>query len=757
MLNTDGNLFLDSEIPVIYDFLDIPAPIPTEGSFISGKRESMSKKFLFAIIAAVAADPAFANRVVTSQTYVDNKLAEKVNIAQGTGTNNANVGKTLVVNSQGNLELGTVSADNFVEDSITDGVTNKAPSENAVHDALENKQDTIETEEVTYTDPEDSAVYQLPSLVAYDSTNGVNGDRIGLLDAPIGGGLRFLAYDVDPTNSDYAVYDNYIPTVRAVATALSSLSTLSWSSSLQSPIVNYSTTFSAASDTWPNGKSTSIPRLSILANGLALKQNKIPATGTAPFDQDDGSVLVTTDTAGNVEERFIWTADTYDGASWNPVDNPSITSNAVQRAIPNVGAVYAGLYGKQEKLVANNATTYPNGSLVAYGATSGVPTAKKIVTSLATNGTDIPTDGAVEKAVAHKQNIIKASEWEYRDGTTIPGVVTSSSLEGGVEERMILDKMAAGDKAILYTVNKGYDEDGAAAGITSDIGSKSVSAHDVNNAVPTTEMTIAIAKAAAKVAIPAGTAGDVVTYSGTSGQFGKAEVMSSLDNYDSRVHSNNLVNAGAVVGALNAQNAHTINGAPLSNAASVFYGTSSTDATIKTKEVSIPSITTLSVGTMIIVQPSETSTAAGSSLKLNNFDAYPMRYNNEAITTSTDSIVWSAAYPSIFVFDGTYWRFVARGYDATYTAMTIEDGVAGTSTTSRVMTAYRLKRIIQGTTLAGIDTTATTAVAATDSITTGIGKLQGQVNTKQSKKVCTRWLDNSEHTDANCLLWNLPD
>ncbi len=716
---------------------------------------------LFGAIASILTiDAAMAeSKTVTTQGYVDNKLAEKVNIAQGTGTNNANVGKTLVVNQQGNLELGTVSADNFVENSITDGVTNKAPSENAVHDALENKQDTIETEVVTYTDPEDSTVYQLPSLVAYDSTNGVNGDRIGLLDAPIAGGLRFLAYDVDPTNSDYAVYDNYIPTVRAVATALSDLDTLAWSPSLQSPIVNYSTTFISGGGGWPSGKSTSIPRLSILANGLALKQNKIPATGTAPFDFDDGSILVTTDTAGNVEERFIWTANDYDNASWNSVDNPSITSNAVQRAIPNVGAVYFGLYGKQDKLVANDATTYPNGSLVAYGATSGVPTAKKIVTSLATNGTDIPTDGAVEREVAKRQQMIQASEWEYSNGVTIPGVVTTSSQAGKTEERMILDKMAADEKHILDTVAKGYDEDGASFGITGAIGSRSVSAANVNNAVPTTEMTIAIAKAATKIAIPAGTVGNVVTYSGTDGQFDSAEVMSSLDNYDSRVHSRNLVNAGAVVGALNAQNAHTINGAPLSNAASVFYGTSSTDATIKTKEVSIPSITTLSVGTMIIVQPSETSTAAGSSLKLNNFDAYPMRYNNAAITDSTDSIVWSENYPSIFVFDGTYWRFVARGFDSntTYTAMTIDDGVAGTSTTSRVMTAYRLKRIIQGTTLAGIDTTATTAVAATDTITTGIGKLQGQVNTKQSKKVCTRWLDNSEHTDANCLLWNLPD
>jgi len=105
----------------------------------------MNKKFLFAVIAATVMGNAWADdgRILTTQTYVDNELSGKVDIAQGTGDNNANVGKTLVVNQQGNLELGAPAAANYIEDSITDGVTNKAPSENAVHDALADKQDTI--------------------------------------------------------------------------------------------------------------------------------------------------------------------------------------------------------------------------------------------------------------------------------------------------------------------------------------------------------------------------------------------------------------------------------------------------------------------------------------------------------------------------------------------------------------------------------------------------------------------------------------
>lgn len=118
-----------------------------------------------------------------------------------------------------------------------------------------------------------------------------------------------------------------------------------------------------------------------------------------------------------------------------------------------------------------------------------------------------------------------------------------------------------------------------------------------------------------------------------------------------------------------ADKTNTINGVPLSNTASYFYGVSDTAAATVQKEVSIPSITTLNAGQMIIVQPTITSTVADSTIKLNNFTAYPMRYNNAAITTSTDSVVWNLNYPSIWVFDGTYWVFAGHGLDSntTYT------------------------------------------------------------------------------------------
>lgn len=144
-------------------------------------------------------------------------------------------------------------------------------------------------------------------------------------------------------------------------------------------------------------------------------------------------------------------------------------------------------------------------------------------------------------------------------------------------------------------------------------------------------------------------------------------------------------------------NSNTINGSSLTTSASYWFGTSSTAAATVQKEVSIPSIKVLNAGQIIVVKPTVTSTVANSTLKLNSFDAYPMRYNNAAITTSTDSIVWSASYPSIWLFDGTYWVFLAHGVDTntTYSAMSVSEGTTGTATSARTMRADYLKQIIE--------------------------------------------------------------
>ena len=123
-------------------------------------------------------------------------------------------------------------------------------------------------------------------------------------------------------------------------------------------------------------------------------------------------------------------------------------------------------------------------------------------------------------------------------------------------------------------------------------------------------------------------------------------------------------------------NKPVFNGIALDNTNKKFFGTSSTAASEKIKEVSIPSIETLEAGQIIIVSPVITSSAYTSSvendcyLKLNDFPAYPIRYNNNYLTSSSMAgWVWNQNYPTMWLFDGTYWRFLTHGVDnnTTYT------------------------------------------------------------------------------------------
>ncbi len=118
-----------------------------------------------------------------------------------------------------------------------------------------------------------------------------------------------------------------------------------------------------------------------------------------------------------------------------------------------------------------------------------------------------------------------------------------------------------------------------------------------------------------------------------------------------------------------ADNTNKINGIPLSTVSATIYGVSDSAASDNTKTVSISGITSLEVGTVIMVQPITTSTAGASYLKLNDFTAYPIRYAGAALTTTTDSYAWNSTYPTLFVFDGDYWVFAGHGTDSntTYT------------------------------------------------------------------------------------------
>lgn len=72
-------------------------------------------------VALIAAVPslAFADTTLTSQAYVDMMDATKVNIDQGTGTNNENVGKALIVGNDGIVTLGDAGQTYSASDGVT--------------------------------------------------------------------------------------------------------------------------------------------------------------------------------------------------------------------------------------------------------------------------------------------------------------------------------------------------------------------------------------------------------------------------------------------------------------------------------------------------------------------------------------------------------------------------------------------------------------------------------------------------------------
>lgn len=313
----------------------------------------IKKSFLLGAIVSIITTNAIANQVITSQTYVDNADAQKVNIAQGVGTNNANVGKTLVVNSSGNLVLGTPSAGNYVEDSITDGVTTKAPSENAVHDALADKQDIIPAKAT-------ASEYSSASLVEATGTPGTVGER-KIWDA-------LVDWDNDEEGDDSfvnAVDGNgseeggYIPTVGAVMDAIDVASIrlreeIELSKQSKIPESGY---VKSGNDNYSIGASN-------WTSGMWL-YNNIKGTG----------LVTKTDTRGNVGERKI--IETADVANYG---TGTATQQQVQEiSIPTMGAVMAA--------ISNNTPTLPTGTantVVMYNNSGAIGGSRAIYDGSAT-------------------------------------------------------------------------------------------------------------------------------------------------------------------------------------------------------------------------------------------------------------------------------------------------------------------------------------------------------------------------------------
>lgn len=95
------------------------------------------------------------------------------------------------------------------------------------------------------------------------------------------------------------------------------------------------------------------------------------------------------------------------------------------------------------------------------------------------------------------------------------------------------------------------------------------------------------------------------------------------------------------------------------------YGTCSTDAATAVKTVTLQGNDNweLKVGSIIMVKFTNTNSAANAKLDVNGTGAKSIWYNN-AVYTTASSMAGYAKRCTMYVYDGTYWVFIAHSYDA---------------------------------------------------------------------------------------------
>lgn len=131
-----------------------------------------------------------------------------------------------------------------------------------------------------------------------------------------------------------------------------------------------------------------------------------------------------------------------------------------------------------------------------------------------------------------------------------------------------------------------------------------------------------------------------------------------------------------------------------------YYGTCSTAAATAAKVITVTDGATnfsLRAGITIVVKFTATNTAANPTFNVNSTGAKSVWYNTALITTSSLGYAGTANRPMQFIYDGTQWVFVGWSYDAntTYSAMSTNELIDGTVTTSRVVRADYLKSAIE--------------------------------------------------------------
>jgi len=382
---------------------------------------------------------------------------------------------------------------------------------------VDTKQDIIETGLVDYYSGADDETKKVPALVSYDSTNGLVGNEIGILDW----------YNTDNdgwyslTSSEM---DNFVPTVRAVADVIKRLNWITNDTTYAPAINAYSTTFNGTVGNWPSGDVEKLVNGQFLAKSLALKQNKIE-TGNVAFDEEEdiyvpGLVAYDPQTSalsGNKigildqetiadDEGDLYLYSNGGGGYGSEMDNYVPTVRAVAESLQ---AIRSGLATKQNKLPAKfTSTTNANEMGAKGGQTIELDTAGNIKRRY------ITADGNAPLTLkSGADNVIS-----YVNGTTSPEGFRKSNFGGNISTTTV--NYMQGALVSLRLLRDVYGE---------------LNSKITNNALPT------------------GTTGTVVTYNGTNATTGVQEFTetaisgtATYDDNDQLTNGNNIANVSLV-------------------------------------------------------------------------------------------------------------------------------------------------------------------------------------------------------------------
>ena len=304
---------------------------------------------------------------------------------------------------------------------------------------VDTKQDIIEAGLVSLGD---DWFENLPSVVSFDSTSGLVGNKYGILD--LNGSIDYIDDGWKNYVGDSEV-EYLIPTVGAVGRELqyiwdsmpSSWSALSWvvnddnGANRTNAINAYNTDFGNGTNQW-EGNSYHLINGLFLAKSLALKQNKIAKSGyyyptnttsanPVAYGQNSstngwlhagvkGTGLVTkTATDGVVGERKIF--ETTDVANYHATGLTQIQKDIQDISIPTVGAMMTAIANGANAALPTGTT----GTVVTYNgtnATTGVQeftetaisgTATYDDNDQLTNGNNIANVSLVETEIATRQ------------------------------------------------------------------------------------------------------------------------------------------------------------------------------------------------------------------------------------------------------------------------------------------------------------------------------------------------------------------